>query len=243
MPTVPFPTLSSIGAAAPASRVPSTPPLRPKAHRPILRTRSESIISLIEDPLTAQASEVFSAVSSSSPQSLPSRPSKKLYAIGDLHLSYKSNRESWDELRPHPTDGLILVGDVGESKEHCELAFSMAKSTFNTVFWCPGNHELYTLASQKDGPRGVAKYMECVELARSHGIITPGMRARASTCRSDGTNSDLLNRGSFYALGWRRRSLPNRANFHTVRLFLPARQRDSRGRIGLGERGGHSGNR
>lgn len=38
----------------------------------------------------------------------------------------------------------------------------------------PGNHELYTLASQKEtGARGLAKYMECVTVARSWGVLTP----------------------------------------------------------------------
>jgi predicted phosphodiesterase len=129
---------------------------------------------MIDDPLTAQASEVFSASTSASPRSLPVVPSRKLYALGDIHLSFKPNRVAWEELRPHPTDGLILVGDVGETKEHCEMAFSKAKSCFHTVFWCPGNHELYTLASHKDGKRGVDKYMECVEVARANGVITPG---------------------------------------------------------------------
>jgi len=127
---------------------------------------------MIDDPLTAQASDVFSA-SSGSPRTLPLVPSRKLYAIGDIHLSFKPNRIAWEDLRPHPTDGLILVGDVGETKDHCDIAFAKAKSCFHTVFWCPGNHELYTLATHKNGRRGVSKYMECVESARAHGVITP----------------------------------------------------------------------
>jgi hypothetical protein len=132
---------------------------------------------MIDDPLTAQASDVFSTTSGS-PRSLPEKPSRKLWAIGDIHLSFKPNRLSWEELRPHPLDGLILVGDVGETKEHCELAFQKAKSCFHTVFWCPGNHELYTLATRKDGARGVAKYQECVDAARAYGVITPGKKSR-----------------------------------------------------------------
>jgi hypothetical protein len=175
--TVPFPSLEG---------TPRTPPFRPQLERsntfrhvrsppirPTLRTRSESIISMIDDPLTAQASDVFSA-SSASPRSLPARPARKLYAIGDIHLSFKPNRIAWEDLRPHPLDGLILVGDVGETKEHCEMAFQKAKSCFHTVFWCPGNHELYTLATHKNGARGVAKYQECIDAARLHGVLTPG---------------------------------------------------------------------
>ncbi|KAF1989401.1 transposase [Aulographum hederae CBS 113979] len=102
----------------------------------------------------------------------------RLYAIGDLHLSFKPNRAALEALEPHPDDGLILCGDVGEKREHLALAFETAKSCFEHVFWVPGNHELYTMpgderaAEEREG-RGEDKYMECVEIARSHGVHTP----------------------------------------------------------------------
>lgn len=99
-----------------------------------------------------------------------------LYAIGDLHLSYAANRNFWSELDLHLDDALILAGDIGEKPEHLELAFSTATRCFKTVFWCPGNHELYTLSSSSasDGqPHGEAKYQECVAVARKYGVYTP----------------------------------------------------------------------
>ncbi|KAI1394905.1 Metallo-dependent phosphatase [Hypoxylon fuscum] len=97
----------------------------------------------------------------------------KLYAIGDLHLGYEYNRKAIQELRPHYEDGLILVGDVGESEAHLDLTFELAKRNFREVFWCPGNHELYTLQSSRPDLRGVAKYQFCVDIARRHGVHTP----------------------------------------------------------------------
>ena len=36
----------------------------------------------------------------------------KLWAISDIHLSYKSNKQEFDKLKPRgPDDGLILAGD------------------------------------------------------------------------------------------------------------------------------------
>jgi predicted phosphodiesterase len=98
-----------------------------------------------------------------------------LYAIGDLHLAYKSNREALAELNPHPDDGLVLCGDVGETAEHLRLAFSRATRDFKHVFWVPGNHELYTLPSSEaaGGAKGQAKYEECVDIAREYGVLTP----------------------------------------------------------------------
>ncbi|KAF2200998.1 ser/Thr protein phosphatase family protein [Delitschia confertaspora ATCC 74209] len=101
-------------------------------------------------------------------------PPGKLYAISDIHLSFQGNREALAQLEPRPNDGLILCGDIGESAEHCRLAFTTVTTCFRTVFWAPGNHELYTLPSQKEtGLRGEAKYMECVEVAREFGVLTP----------------------------------------------------------------------
>lgn len=34
-----------------------------------------------------------------------------LWAIADIHISYKSNREAIQGLKPRPDDGLILAGD------------------------------------------------------------------------------------------------------------------------------------
>lgn len=106
----------------------------------------------------------------------------RLHAIGDLHLSYAANRNLWSELDPlsYLDDALILAGDIGEKPEHLELAFSTATRCFAKVFWCPGNHELYSVAGSP-GPnahevsqlRGEAKYAQCVTIARKYGVLTP----------------------------------------------------------------------
>jgi predicted phosphodiesterase len=110
----------------------------------------------------------------------------KLYAIADLHLSYKQNREALQDLKPHSEDTLIICGDVGEKIEHLIECFELCTSLFKQVLWVPGNHELYTLpgtnANQTDGVddspmnkelRGEAKYYECVRVANEYGVITP----------------------------------------------------------------------
>ncbi|KAF2822718.1 metallophosphoesteras-like protein [Ophiobolus disseminans] len=133
------------------------------------------------DPLLATANAAadnpptsITPPTSSPPPSSAPRSSGRLWAIGDIHLSFKANREALEKLLPHPDDDLILCGDVGETAEHCHIAFAKAKECFRRVWWVPGNHELYTLPSQKEtGARGEAKYMECVDIARGYGILTP----------------------------------------------------------------------
>ncbi|KAF2811992.1 metallophosphoesteras-like protein [Mytilinidion resinicola] len=132
----------------------------------------------MSDPLlaTAEATE--------HPFSASVRTPAKLYAISDLHLSFKTNRAALEELAPRPDDGLIICGDVGETPGHLRLAFSKATSCFKQVWWVPGNHELYTLPSEDRGGegaveghggglRGVAKYDECVRVCREWGVLTP----------------------------------------------------------------------
>lgn len=99
----------------------------------------------------------------------------RLYALGDLHLSFKANREALSALSPHPDDSLILCGDVGETSEHLAIAFKTTRALFKYVIWVPGNHELYTLPPV-DAPgraKGEAKYNECVAVAREYGVLTP----------------------------------------------------------------------
>jgi predicted phosphodiesterase len=126
------------------------------------------------DPLIAIADAAEDDVVPTPPSTPPPVVPGRLWAIGDIHLSYKGNREALEKLLPHPDDDLILCGDVGESAEHCHLAFAKAKECFRRVWWVPGNHELYTMPSKKEhGLRGEAKYMECVDIAQSYGISTP----------------------------------------------------------------------
>lgn len=122
------------------------------------------------DPLNSIAESVSPTFDISSATSL----SRKLYAISDLHLSYKDNREALQAIKPHPSDSIILCGDIGETAEHLSLAFAAYKANFDQVWWCPGNHELYTLPTNKEkGARGEYKYKELLEVARQYGVLTP----------------------------------------------------------------------
>lgn len=95
----------------------------------------------------------------------------KLYALSDLHLGFRENREALDTLGSHPDDWIILCGDLGETRAHLELALEVATDRFARVLWVPGNHELWTHA--QDGRRGVAKYWSLIDLCREFDVITP----------------------------------------------------------------------
>ncbi|HZI10209.1 MAG TPA: metallophosphoesterase [Myxococcus sp.] len=97
----------------------------------------------------------------------------KLYAISDLHLRHADNRKVLEDLPPHPEDWLIVAGDVGETLSELEYMLRTLTARFRQVLWVPGNHELWTLPSEKPPLRGEARYQRLVALCRSHGVLTP----------------------------------------------------------------------
>lgn len=97
----------------------------------------------------------------------------RLFAISDLHLANQVNREALQALRPYPDDWLILAGDVGETAAHLEFALSILASRFHRLVWVPGNHDLWTMPSEPNAARGVARYQRQVEICRHYGALTP----------------------------------------------------------------------
>ncbi len=97
----------------------------------------------------------------------------KLYAVADLHLGAAANREALDGVIPRPDDWLLIAGDIGEKREHLELAFETLTPRFRQLVWVPGNHELWTLPQSGALARGHAKYEECVSICQRYGVVTP----------------------------------------------------------------------
>jgi 3',5'-cyclic AMP phosphodiesterase CpdA len=101
-----------------------------------------------------------------------------LYAISDLHLSRKENREALEAFDrdagdAYRHDWLIVAGDVGERVDHLTLALEVLTRRFATVIWTPGNHDLWCPAGATNRTRGVARYDELVAEARRFGALTP----------------------------------------------------------------------
>ncbi len=97
----------------------------------------------------------------------------KLWAIADLHLANRLNREALLELEPRPEDWLILAGDVGETELHLRFALEALKPRFAQLLWVPGNHDLWTMADDPSPLRGEAKYRRLVKICREYGVLTP----------------------------------------------------------------------
>jgi 3',5'-cyclic AMP phosphodiesterase CpdA len=96
---------------------------------------------------------------------------RRLYALSDLHVRFTANRDLVRSLPTRADDGLILAGDVGEREDDLAFTFEALRPKFHSLFWVPGNHELWTLPGES--LRGEAKYRRMVEVCRSFGVKTP----------------------------------------------------------------------
>jgi hypothetical protein len=99
-----------------------------------------------------------------------------LWAISDLHLGQRVNRQALESITQRPRDWLILAGDVADTETQLAEAFAFLQSRFAQLIWVPGNHELWvseSSAGAKSPARGEARYWELIALARSFGVLTP----------------------------------------------------------------------
>ena len=97
----------------------------------------------------------------------------RLWALSDLHISHPGNWNALNEMPALLDDWLLLAGDVSENPGQLDWCFRQLTRKFHRVVWTPGNHELWTRPDARDGLRGVALYNRLVEIARSHGVLTP----------------------------------------------------------------------
>ncbi|KAA3656933.1 MAG: metallophosphoesterase [Chloroflexi bacterium] len=97
----------------------------------------------------------------------------KLYAISDLHLNHKTNWQTLLNLPQYPEDWLIIAGDVADTIVQFAQAMVVLSERFAKVFWTPGNHDLWTLPTDKLSKQGVHKYNQLIAICRKCGVLTP----------------------------------------------------------------------
>ena len=102
------------------------------------------------------------------------KPTPTLYAVSDIHVGYRENRDIVAGLHPSGDhDWLIVAGDVAEMFDVVVDALTQLATRFERVIWAPGNHELWTPNDDPVRERGVARYERLVAALRSAGVTTP----------------------------------------------------------------------
>ncbi|MGE0418298.1 MAG: metallophosphoesterase [Acetobacteraceae bacterium] len=95
-----------------------------------------------------------------------------LFAISDVHLNYRANREMAEALVPvTPDDWLAVAGDVAHRIEDIIGFLALMRRRFAKVLWTPGNHDLWSTGG--DHPQGAERYAELVAQCRQIGVLTP----------------------------------------------------------------------
>ena len=97
----------------------------------------------------------------------------KLLAISDLHLNHAENWAALNRMPAQPNHWLIVAGDVAEKLKHFRQAIDLLSHRFGQVIWTAGNHDLWTIPTDGDSQRGLAKYFQLVEICREFGVLTP----------------------------------------------------------------------
>ncbi len=99
-------------------------------------------------------------------------PRPSLFAISDLHLNYRANRDLAEALRPEtPDDWLAVAGDVAHGIAEIVGFLALMRRRFARVLWTPGNHDLWS--GSGDEPRGADRYDHLVDACRRIGVLTP----------------------------------------------------------------------
>ncbi|MBA3523884.1 MAG: metallophosphoesterase [Geodermatophilaceae bacterium] len=97
-----------------------------------------------------------------------------LWAVSDLHVSYRENRALLERIRPgSDRDWLIVAGDVADLAGDVVDTLRLLRERFAAVLWVPGNHELWTTREDPLQLRGVARYDWLVEACRDIDVGTP----------------------------------------------------------------------
>ena len=100
------------------------------------------------------------------------RVTRTLFAISDVHLHHKDNRDIAASYRPDgPDDWLIVAGDVSHDAEHIVGFLALMRERFARVLWVPGNHDLWSRS--EDPLRGEDRYFDLVERLRARDVTTP----------------------------------------------------------------------
>ena len=95
-----------------------------------------------------------------------------IFAISDLHVDYKPNRDWVMHLsrQDFTDDVLILAGDLSHKLDLVDATFYQLSACFGKVLYVPGNHDLWV--GRKGSLTSIDKFRSLIELAASHGIAT-----------------------------------------------------------------------
>jgi predicted phosphodiesterase len=99
----------------------------------------------------------------------------RILAISDLHTDFKENMRLVEEIPGalHKNDALLVAGDIADQTEIIKRTLSLLRSKFKTVFYTPGNHELWV---RNEDQNSLEKLSRILKLCESLGVRTTPAR-------------------------------------------------------------------
>jgi predicted phosphodiesterase len=103
----------------------------------------------------------------------------RVFAVSDLHVDYKPNREWLGQLSTSDfqDDALILAGDISDKLSLIDECFATLVKRFCSVLFVPGNHDLWI--DREDARDSFEKYIAVKHLAAQHGVRLNTLRRNA----------------------------------------------------------------
>lgn len=101
---------------------------------------------------------------------------ERIWAVSDLHTDIRANREAFERtsLDGYGADTLIVAGDVADQPELLRATLARLVARFRSVFFVPGNHELWVRGEPRDS---LEKFRAVLELCAELGVRTAPARA------------------------------------------------------------------
>ncbi|KAJ8601317.1 hypothetical protein CTAYLR_007215 [Chrysophaeum taylorii] len=97
-------------------------------------------------------------------------PTRRVWAISDLHVDVEENRRLVLSYVAHPEDAIIVAGDVAPALHVFEEVMASLVSKYRHVFFCPGNHDLWV--AKADLQHSLGKFFELLVVCDRLGVKT-----------------------------------------------------------------------
>jgi Icc-related predicted phosphoesterase len=97
----------------------------------------------------------------------------RIFAISDLHSDFKQNWKLVEQLsdQDYKNDVLLIAGDISHNLFVVRRTLETLQSKFHTVFFVPGNHELWVSDRESNS---IEKFTNVIKICKLLGVqVTP----------------------------------------------------------------------
>ena len=131
-----------------------------------------------------------------------------IYCISDVHVEHSQNA-AWMKNLPDGNGGpaqpgsvLLCGGDLATAPDTLRNAFRAFKKAYETVFFTPGNHDVWITC--RSAPDSLRKYKDILKICDEEGVLTAPERLRAQSSDGRVPSVWVVPIASWYHASWDR---------------------------------------